>query len=205
MERRYLANATSGIALEKRGADEGGILKGYAAVFYDGTQATEYELYSDLIERIMPSAFDRAIKEDDVRALFNHDPSLLLGRKSASTLSLAVDKVGLVYTIDLGQTTIAKDVREHVLRSDLQGSSFSFEVTDQRFIEQEKGGYIREILGVRLMDVGPVTFPAYEGTTVSARSEGGVEPRKAFDAFLAKEVARRRAMAARARSLEISS
>jgi phage head maturation protease len=46
-------------------------------------------------ERVMPSAFDGSLLEDDVRALFNPDASSILGRKIAGTMRLAVDQVGL--------------------------------------------------------------------------------------------------------------
>ena len=79
-----------------------------------------------------------------------------------------MDKKGLRYDIALADTTVARDVREHVSRGDVTGSSFSFIPTDERWI-REDDIEIREILGVRLFDTGPVTFPAYDATSVSVR------------------------------------
>ncbi len=158
------------VRVDRADGDEAvGHLNGYAAVFYDGTPETQFELFTDFIERIMPGAFDRAIREDDVRALFNHNPDHVLGRLSAETLALSVDKTGLRYDISLADTVLAGDVRTHVDRREVTGSSFSFMITDQDF-RTEDGVDIREIRGVELFDVGPVTFPAYDATTVTSRA-----------------------------------
>jgi HK97 family phage prohead protease len=143
-------------------------ISGYASVFYDGTANTEYQLWEGVVERIMPGTFDRALQHDDVRALFNHDPSDVLGRTAAKTLRLSVDKFGLAYSVDLGDTQAARDVLEYIRRGDVTGSSFSFEVTDETEA-RENGKRVFEIRGVKLWDVGPVTFPAYTATTAEAR------------------------------------
>lgn len=161
------------------------ILTGYAAVFYDGTPETQYELWNDsygrAVERIMPGAFDAAMgKPDDVRALWNHDPNWILGRTSAQTLRLTVDRRGLLYEIDLPNTQMARDIEEHVRRGDVTGSSFSFEIRPGgdkwRTAQDEESNYydVREILSVELFDVGPVTFPAYVGTSAGMRALGSV-------------------------------
>ena len=106
-ERRYQPIADS---FEIR-ADQDGTISGYAAVFYDGDERSEFGLWEGAKERILPGAFARAISErDDARALFNHEPDKLLGRVSAGTLQLREDNRGLHYSINLGNTTIAKDV-----------------------------------------------------------------------------------------------
>ncbi len=167
-ERRFLAVDTAPIALEER-QDNTPRIRGYAAVFYDGTPETQFELFEGFVERILPGAFDRAIDEDDVRALFNHDPDHILGRSSAETLSLEADETGLRYDIATPDTTIGRDVAASIKRRDVTGSSFSFVVTDEDF-RREGGVRIREIRGVQLFDVGPVTFPAYQATTADARA-----------------------------------
>ena len=146
-------------------------ISGHAAVFYDGTPGTEFELWGDTVERIMPGTFDRALKEkDDVRGLFNHDPSLVLGRTSAKTMDLSIDKRGLRYDIRPGDTTIGNDVVSHIARGDVTGSSFSFRITDETWRMEDEMD-IREIRGVELFDVGPVTFPAYTGADTGVRAE----------------------------------
>ncbi|GAF69242.1 unnamed protein product, partial [marine sediment metagenome] len=149
------------------------MLVGYAAVFYrKGDPATEYELWDGVVERVMPGAFDRALREkDDVRGLFNHDRTLLLGRTSSGTMRLSVDQVGLKYAIDVPDTQAGRDVIIVAERGDLSGSSFSFLPDDSGGVlwREEEDGDIRELHSVKLYDVGPVTFPAYEGTTAGVR------------------------------------
>lgn len=148
------------------------IIEGYGAVFYRaGDAGTEYWLLPNLVERIMPGAFDRAIREDDVRALKNHDPNLLLGRKSAGTLELGVDDTGIHYTIDTPATTVGRDTAEEVLRGDLQGSSFSFLTEEEDDVKFSRDGdtFVVEVQNLRMYDLGPVTFPAYEGTSTNVR------------------------------------
>ncbi len=211
MERRFRAGT---VTLEKR-ADGKSAISGYGAVFYDGSEGSEYKLASDFVERIMPGAFDKAIKErHDVRGLFNHDPNQILGRTQAGTMTLSVDGRGLQYEIDPGDTSVAKDVSEHLRRKDVTGSSFSFSISEENWIKKDLGEgrtmWIREIRSVDLYDVGPVTFPAYTGTTAGIRSNDDAQ-----DAF--KALAQRRdsdsqsqinaALAqysARARAVEVS-
>ncbi len=158
------------VELRKDG-DGQSTISGHASVFYDGTPGTEYQLWDNAVERIMPGTFDRALKEkDDVRALFNHDPSLVLGRTSANTMDLSIDKRGLRYDIRPGDTTIGNDVVEHIARGDVTGSSFFFRITDETW-RMEDDLDIREIRGVELFDVGPVTFPAYTGADTGVRDE----------------------------------
>lgn len=187
IERRYLPHSVAPVALEER-ADENAqpTIGGYAAVFYDGTPETEFVLWDGAVERIMPTAFDRALEEnDDVRGLFNHNPDNLLARTTSETLTLTTDKRGLRYAMTPGNTNVADDVVEHVKRGDLTGSSFAFEATDVDW-RKEDDVEIREISGVRLYDVGPVTYPAYEGTTTGVRSGDSSEARRSHDAWQAE-------------------
>lgn len=174
MERRFLSTNVSDVRATKR-ADGKPIFAGYGAVFYDGTPETEYKLWDDMVERIMPGAFDRAISEQhDVRGLFNHDPNHVLGRTKSGTMKLSIDAKGLAYEIEPGDTSVSRDVQVHLDRGDVSGSSFSFVPTEASWIEQTKDGktmWIREVRSVDLYDVGPVTFPAYESTTAGVRSK----------------------------------
>lgn len=122
-------------------------------------------------EVVRPGAFTRALAEDDVRALFNHDVNQLLGRKSAGTLRLAQDEQGLRYEIDPPDTETGRSVVQLLRRKDLSGSSFGFSVRkDAWTIGQDGEPDQRELLDVALYDVGPVTFPAYEEADATVRS-----------------------------------
>lgn len=170
ISRRFNPNALSAV---KR-ADEKQLpgINGMAAVFFDDNRPaeTQYQLWRDTFERILPTAFD-AIDDDDVRALQNHDPRLLLGRSTAGTLSLKVEKKGLSYNIDTPDTTAGRDTVTSLQRGDMTGSSFAFQSvrTTWTEVEDENGiTYIRNLEQAKTFDVGPVTFPAYSGTTSQA-------------------------------------
>ena len=139
-------------------------------MFYDENDpGTEYRIWDDVVERIMPGAFDRAIKEDDVRGLFNHDDNLILGRTGPGTMKLTVDKRGLRYEIEPPETTAARDLLVSLGRGDVSGSSFAFKPDDTSYREQGKV-YVIERRSVKLYDVGPVSFPAYTATEAEARA-----------------------------------
>jgi uncharacterized protein len=205
MERRYNVQPA---VLEKRDSDAP-VIVGYGSVFFrDGDPSTEYVLwddpYSRAVERIMPGAFDRALsRPDDVRALFNHDPNQVLGRTSAGTMRITTDAKGLRYEIDPGDTQVSRDVQEHLRRGDVTGSSFSFAIppggdrwtrtTDPDGKAQE----VREVLDVQLYDVGPVTFPAYSGSTAATRDAGDVaDARAAHESFMTAQRGRMAEVAA---------
>lgn len=154
-------------------------LGGYAAVFnqetiIDGPGGTRWR------ERISPKAFEDAMKRDDVIAAVNHDHKMVLGRNKRGTLQLSADAHGLRYDVKLPNTTLARDTVESVRRGDYPGSSFKFVVKPSDIHVVKEPGHRSNDLPlividrVTLIDVGPVTFPAYEGTSVSARSASDV-------------------------------
>jgi hypothetical protein len=157
---------------ELRASEDGKTLNGHAAVFNRWTQIGDADW--GFQECVRAGAFKADIESGaDVRCLFNHDSNCLLGRTASRTLRLSEDDSGLVFTADLPNTQLASDIRELVSRGDLSGCSFSFEVNEQRWTEEETDGQVtvkRELLSVKLYDVGPVTFPAYEQTDVSIRA-----------------------------------
>lgn len=183
-ERRFLPAGRCPVRIETR-ADQKRQISGYAAVFYrESDPGTQYELWEGFCERIMPGAFDRALKEaDDCRALVNHDPNLVLGRTTAGTLRLGIDATGLRYEIDPPDTQAGRDACISLERGDMTGSSFSFMPDDVTW--REIGDVvIREINSLRLYDVGPVTYPAYASTTAGVRAVGDpAEARAAFEAY----------------------
>ena len=179
-------NNNQRVRIEKRDGQPSKIV-GYAAVFYrDDDPGTQYELYSGHFERIQPGAFTRALGEkDDVRGLFNHEPSAILGRAQAGTLSLSEDDTGLRYEIDVPDTQVGRDVATSIERGDVTGSSFAFSISEGGSEIRKDGKHtVREINGVALYDVGPVTYPAYEATTTGMRAADGIkEARLAFEQF----------------------
>lgn len=158
-----------------------GTTEGFAAVF----NSTSEDL-GGFIERIAPGAFDNVLN-DDVRALINHDPNMILGRTTSGTLQIEQTEEGLRYSYTDPDTTYSNDLKKSMKRGDVTQSSFSFSIADGGDEwEQRDGKLIRTITKFgRLYDVSPVTYPAYPDTTVATRS---LEMRKADEEKTALEL-----------------
>lgn len=170
-EVRFTHPSESTVTLEKR-ADGKRVIVGYASVFHNSRKSgTEYELWAGVVERIAPTAFDRALADKhDARGVFNHNSDNLLGRVGAGTVRLTKDDRGLRYEIDVDEEDPDhKRVVRKIERGDLAGSSFAFNARREEW-SLEKGVEVRTILDVDLFDVGPVTYPAYEATSAGVRS-----------------------------------
>lgn len=155
-------------ALECRAAGEARQFAGYAALFDTETTIGDY-----FVESIAPGAFTAALRSNgDVVALFNHDSGQVLGRRSAGTLRLSEDAKGLAVEIDPPETTLGRDLAESIRRGDIGGMSFGFRVTDERWTDPPEDAALprRQILGLELIEVSVVTFPAYDETTIGLRS-----------------------------------
>lgn len=162
------------LELRKVGGDK--YLDGLGGVYFDAAnpEATQYRLWDKVWERIMPGAFDQALKRpDDVRCLFNHNVDAVLGRSTSKTLTLRTDSAGLRFSCKLPNDVDGTRIAEKIQRGDITGCSMAFIAEDVVWREEGENTY-REILSVKLFDVGPVTFPAYTGTDVSLakRSHG---------------------------------
>ena len=138
---------------------EGNTIRGYAAVY-----GSDSEWMGGFYEQIERGAFDDVL-DNDVRAYFNHDENLILGRVSSGTLRISTDKKGLFYEVDLPNTTYANDLMELMKRGDINQSSFAFLIDRDRW-EERNGTTYRIIEKVsRLLDVSPVAQPAYPDAT----------------------------------------
>ena len=163
MERRL-------ITTELRATTEGGKRKigGYAAVF----NSLSVVLW-DFREEIAPGAFAEAIAKNNVRALWNHDTSEVLGASANGTLYLAEDATGLRFDLELPDTQRGRDGYTLIERGDVTQMSFGFRSLPDgsEWRIDENGMYIRRLLKVDLLEVSPVTFPAYPATSVGVRSD----------------------------------
>lgn len=147
--------------------DKDRTIEGYAIVFDVETD------FGYMREKIDRTALDDA-NMDDVRALFNHSSNHLLARTASGTLELFVDDTGLGYRFEAPDTTIGNDVLAMVKRGDLSGSSFAFFVRGDKWDDKDADKPLRTITDIReILDVGPVTYPAYHQTSV--RSEDVAE------------------------------
>lgn len=158
-ERRYVTDS-----LEIRGkSGAGATIAGHAAVFNKVADLGWFR------EMIAAGSFAKTIGEADVRALFNHDSNLVLGRNKAKTLRLGEDSVGLWYEVDLPDTQTANDLAKSIERGDVSQSSFAFDVIKQELDYSDEDSPLRTITEARLYDVSPVTYPAYEDTDVDLK------------------------------------
>lgn len=146
-------------------AEDGNLyIEGYFAVF-----GYEYRIWEHGVETIDRGAFDGALN-DDIRALTNHDTTLVLGRTTAGTLSLIVDDRGLYGVITVNQADQdAVNLYERVKRGDVSQCSFGFDILDQSIEERADGTTLFTVKRVKLYEVSVCTFPAYEETEVKAR------------------------------------
>lgn len=153
--------------IEIRKTDQGKYLDGYAAVFFDAAnpEQTQFRLWGNTYERVMPSAFVNALaRPDDVRCLFNHNDCEIYGRTVAGTLALSIDKIGLRFSCLLPDSDEANGLVTSIERGDISGCSFGFRADAVTWRDVNDQTY-RELTDVTLFDVGPCTFPAYSGTS----------------------------------------
>jgi HK97 family phage prohead protease len=158
-------SAPTQFEVRARQGDSGGVVvEGHAAVFNRLSQNL-----GGFVEQIDPKAFDRSLGDNpDVRALINHDPSMLLGRTRSGTLRLSKDSEGLHYQVDMPDRQDARDLLVSMERGDITHSSFAFFVmpNGDAWGETDQGMPLRTLTAVSIHngDVSPVTYPAYEGT-----------------------------------------
>lgn len=149
-----------------RADEEEGSITGHAAVF----DKLSVPLWG-FREKIEKGAFANTIKEEDVRALWNHDSNYVLGRNRSGTLTLKEDDQGLLVSIEPPDAQWARDFMASIKRGDVDQMSFGFDVVTDEWDRSDKDNIIRTLKEVKLWDVSPVAFPAYPQTDVQARSE----------------------------------
>lgn len=170
MSSRLLERRTVNGEVESRTKGQNIYVEGYASVFEKRSNNL-----GGFVEKVRNTAFTKTLKESDVRALWNHDPQYVLGRTSAKTLELAVDDNGLYYRALLPNTTYGKDLAELLERRDVRESSFTFFKVQDEWDLTEEAYPQRTLVEVGLIDVAPVSFPAYDDAT------SGVARRAALD------------------------
>ena len=156
---------TVGTEFQTRDDGEEKSIEGYFSVFN-----SNYEIAPGMSESIAPGAFTNSLS-NDVRALVNHDTTLVLGRTKAHTLELREDAHGLWGHIAINPNDgDAMNLYERVKRGDVDQCSFGFNVRSEDTDIREDGSVHWTIRDVELFEVSCCTFPAYEATTISARS-----------------------------------
>ena len=159
---------------QTRSANDDLFIEGYFSVFN-----SEYPLWEGASEIVKPGAFTNSVS-GDVRALINHDSSLVLGRTKAGTLTLRQDERGLWGSIRINRDDVdAMNLYARVQRGDVDQCSFGFDIKRETFVDLGDGKCRWEIEVVDpLYEVSVCTFPAYTETSVSARKQDLAEIEK---------------------------
>lgn len=152
--------------------DRTGIIDGRPIV-YDSI--TDLGYFDEVIER---GALDEA-DLTDVRFLVNHDISKIPLARSRrnngnSTMQLSPDYEGMSIKaeLDTENNAEARSLYSAVKRGDVSGMSFMFSIDDERWENLESDHPTRHILKIgSVVEVSAVTFPAYDSTSINARSE----------------------------------
>jgi HK97 family phage prohead protease len=175
---------------EVREDADGMTFEGYAAIFDSPSEPLPF------IERIKRGAFNRSLTKarNDIKLLWNHDTSAVLGSTRAGTLKLVEDNRGLKVTATLPNTTLGRDAAVLLKRGDVDSMSFGFSVPAGGDDWNEDGSE-RVLKSVRLHEVSIVAFPAYTSTagTTSVRGldkiaeRASVSPDDLADAMLTLE------------------
>lgn len=160
IERRYIPFETLS---DNEGQNEK-IVRGYAAVFNTKTVIGDF-----FEEQISRGAFARSLLENDIRACWNHNLDLPIGRTKNGSLRLHEDEHGLAFELDLPNTTTGNDAYELIRTGVVSGVSFGFSVRKESF-EKGENMPLRTLKDIDLFEISPCTFPSYQQTNVVARS-----------------------------------
>lgn len=167
---------------------------GYVTKF--NTMSENLGWFREVRETIAPGAFKQSIKEDDIRAFWNHNSDIILGRSTNDTLTLREDDVGLQFDLDLPDTQAGRDAFTSIERGDVTGMSFGFFVREEKtdYGEKENDPITRTLLDIQLFEVSPVIFPAYPDSEAEARDERSFRhwAKKTLDAQANKVILERR-------------
>ena len=160
-------------SFETREDGETYAIEGYFAVYN-----SNYDMAPGMSESIAPGAFTSSLA-GDIRALINHDTTLVIGRTKANTMQLREDSHGLWGHVDINPNDVdAMNLYARVKRGDVDQCSIGFDILSEDTDIREDGSVHWTIKDVKLYEVSCCTFPAYESTNISARSQQFEEIKK---------------------------
>ena len=150
-----------------RQQDDDKYIEGYFIRFNEETK-----LWKGAFEEVDPKAVDDSLKNNDIRCLFNHDTSIVLGRTGNGTLELKKDDKGLFGRVKINQKDKqAMDILARIERGDINACSFGFNIIKEDIQNRDDGSVKFILREIDLKEVSPVTFPAYPTTSISARKK----------------------------------
>lgn len=160
-------------AFEMRVADGEMNVEGYAAVFDSPTVLYTYDGI-DYKEKIVSGAFDQTEMRDVVMN-YNHTGKPVARTKNR-TLQISVDATGLHIKANLAGTEEGRRLYEEIKGGYIDKMSFAFKASEDAY---DSGTHTRSIRRVKqLYDVAAVALPAYDATSISARSFFSAEAEK---------------------------
>jgi len=163
-EKRQVRAALADFQTREEGGEHH--ISGYFAVFN-----SNYNIAPGMSESIAPGAFSKTLAGGDIRALVNHDTTLVAGRTKAHTLELKEDERGLWADITVNpRDQDIMNAYERVSRGDVDQASIGFEIISEDVEYREDESVHWTIREVELYEVSICTFPAYEQTNISARA-----------------------------------
>ncbi len=150
-----------------RQQDDDRYIEGYFIRFNEET-----ELWEGIYEQVSPDAINNSLKNNDIRALFDHQTSLVLGRTGNKTLTLKKDNTGLYGVVEINQNDKqAMDILARIERGDINSCSFGFNVISEEITDRDDGTTLFTLKEIDLKEVSVVAFPAYDGTSIQARKK----------------------------------
>lgn len=158
---------------------------------YFSVYNSDYNITPDISESVAPGAFTNSLG-GDVRALINHDTTLVIGRTTAGTLELKDDSHGLFGSVLINRDdSDAMNAYARVKRGDVSQCSIGFNIVREDTEIRENGHVHWTILEADLLECSLCTFPAYEATSAQARSEERIEIlKRESDAWKAKIISK---------------
>jgi len=162
--------------IKTREAEDGSpIIAGYFVVF-----DSIYRISAHATESVAKGAFDESIN-GDVRALYNHNTDIILGRTTSDTLMLRQDNTGLYGEVIINKNdTEAMNAYERIKRGDITGCSFGFDIAEEIVEYDEVTDNVHYTITKvdPLYEVSPCVFPAYQATSIGVRDKDGAEERE---------------------------
>lgn len=144
-------------------------VEGQAIVYDDAELMYEDADGYQYFEQIDKNAVDGLTDTSDVIFLYNHD-GRVMARNKNKTLILSPTDAGLSITADLSGSALGRDVAEEIRNGLTDKMSFAFTVDKEDWQNDDKK-QVRHIQHInKLYDVSAVSRPAYEATSISARS-----------------------------------
>lgn len=132
----------------------------------------ETELWPGVFEEVAPESIDNSLKNNDIRALFNHDTGFVLGRTGNNTVKLKKEKEGLYGSVKINlKDSQALDAYARIERGDVNACSFGFNIIKEDIHDREDGTVKFTLREIDLHEVSPCTFPAYPTTSIQARKK----------------------------------